>query len=263
MKRFFFGIFIILTQFQIWSQEVVSTQQDSLLVFVYDHPDFDINKWYVELNDSVKDIDSNYYHTIKLGTQIWMKENLKVTKYNDGKVIPYIQNKSEWINLNTDGYSILNNDTVNPKYYYNYKVVTNHSNVCPVDWRIPDSTDWRILENYSQTVNDDFFISYYPVNDTIHLRKNEINIWNSTIECLSFSNQAFGYRSGINGDFILVSDYGYWWSKSGTQIATAWARIFIDRGFGIDDIHLDDFVYVKYNYGFVENHGLSIRCIKE
>ena len=240
MTRSFLGIILILTQFQILSQESVDTYQDSSIVIIYDHPDFDFDKWYIELNDSIKDIDSNYYHTIKLGTQIWMKENLKVTKYNDGKVIPNIQDKSEWINLNTDGYSILMNETVSPKYYYNYKVVDNNSNVCPVGWRIPDSTDWSILENYSKIVNNDFLLIYYPVNDTIHLRKNEIDIWTSEIEGLSFSNQAFGYRSGINGEYILIGNFGHWWSKSGTQVATAWARIFIDRGFGIDDVHLDD-----------------------
>ena len=239
--------------------------QDSSYVIVYDVPPFDFNKWYVELNDSVVDIDGNIYHTIKLGNQIWLKENLRVSKYNDGKPISLIEANSEWISTNKDAYSIYSVKNGKPRYFYNYKVVKNTSNVCPCGWRIPDSTDWQTLEIYAGEVNQDFIIgsAYYAEDDTIHLRKETIDIWTTSIEGLSFSNQPFGYRSGINGEYLLVGDYGHWWSKTGIRVAMAWARIFVDRGFGIDDIQLSEFVYSRKNYGFVENHGLSIRCIKE
>lgn len=239
--------------------------QDSTNIVVYDVPPFDFNKWYIELSDSVADIDGNIYHTIKLGNQIWLKENLRVSKYNDGKPISLIQADTEWISTNKDAYSIYYTKNGTPRYYYNHKVVENNSNVCPCGWRIPDSADWQILENYVEEVNLDFNMGshYGGGKDTIHLRKEFFDIWTSDIEGLSFSNQPFGYRSGIDGEYLLIGDFGHWWSKTGIKVATAWARIFIDRGFGIDDIHLSEYNYDHTIYSFMENHGLSIRCIKE
>ena len=241
--------------------------QDSTQVIIYDLPPFDFDKWYTELDDSIKDIDGNFYHTIKLGEQIWMRENLKVSKYNDGKLIPLAQDSAEWTKTNKDAYTIYYKRNGDQRFFYNYKVVTDSSNVCPCGWRVPDSTDWQILENYAKEVNRDFSkgqgLIFFSENDTIHLRKEIIDIWASDIEGLSFSNQPYGYRSGITGEYLLIGSYGHWWSKSGIKVAMAWSRIFVDRGLGIDDIHLSEFVYRKRVYGFVENHGLSIRCIKE
>lgn len=233
--------------------------QDSNKVILYDIPPFDFNKWYQELKDTVADIEGNIYHTIQLGNQIWMKENLRVSKYNDGKLISLIKSNAKWIKTTTDAYSIYTRKNGTSEYFYNYAVVKNTSNVCPCGWHIPDSTDWQILESFANEANQDFNFGsdhYYPYGDTIHLRKEIIDIWTSSIQGLSFSNQPFGYRSGNNGEYLLIGDYGLWWSSTGTKVASAWARIFVDRGLGIDDIHLE-------KISFAVNVGLSIRCIKD
>jgi hypothetical protein len=64
---------------------------------------------------SVSDIDGNIYKTIQIGTQLWMAENLKTTKFNDGTLIPNIKDDLEWCNLTTPGYSWYNNDAASYK----------------------------------------------------------------------------------------------------------------------------------------------------
>ena len=57
------------------------------------------------------DIDGNVYKTIKNGNQWWMAENLKVTHYRNGDVIPHVTEDYEWFNLKTGAYCNYNNDT--------------------------------------------------------------------------------------------------------------------------------------------------------
>ena len=72
------------------------------------------------------DIDGNVYHTVTIGTQVWMVENLKTTRYNDGSPIPLVTDSSYWSNLTTPGYCWYNNDTTNKNTYgalYNWYTV--------------------------------------------------------------------------------------------------------------------------------------------
>ena len=53
---------------------------------------------------NVTDIDGNIYKTVKIGTQIWMAENLKTTKYRNGDAIPNVTDSTQWIKLTTGAY---------------------------------------------------------------------------------------------------------------------------------------------------------------
>jgi uncharacterized protein (TIGR02145 family) len=62
---------------------------------------------------SVTDYDGNVYPTVKIGTQVWMAENLKVTYYNEGTLIPEITDPTEWLNLVTGALCAYDNDWAN------------------------------------------------------------------------------------------------------------------------------------------------------
>jgi hypothetical protein len=59
---------------------------------------------------SVGDVDGNVYKTVAIGSQTWMAENLRTTKFNDGTSIPLISTKSMWKELTTPGFSWPNYD---------------------------------------------------------------------------------------------------------------------------------------------------------
>ena len=48
------------------------------------------------LFSTVTDIDGNVYETVQIGDQLWMKENLRVTHYNNGDEIATDYTDSEW-----------------------------------------------------------------------------------------------------------------------------------------------------------------------
>jgi len=100
---------------------------------------------------SVTDIDGNIYSAIKIETQIWMAENLKTTRYNDGSQIENITDNYEWADIKTPAYSWYNNDegTYRPKYgaMYNWYAV-NTGKLCPTGWHVPSDAEYKTLEKY-------------------------------------------------------------------------------------------------------------------
>lgn len=104
---------------------------------------------------AVYDIDGNGYNTIRIGNQTWLKQNLYVTKFNDGTPIPNVTDGKVWSNLETPAYSWYNNDkSYGSTYgaYYNWYVVDPLSNggknVCPEGYKIPGLNDWHELANF-------------------------------------------------------------------------------------------------------------------
>jgi uncharacterized protein (TIGR02145 family) len=99
----------------------------------------------------VSDIDGNEYKTIQIGSQEWMAENLKTTKYIDGKSIPNVTDFQEWSNLTTDAYCWYKNDSTAYKAsygaLYNWFTV-NTGKLCPAGWHVPSDAEWTTLFTY-------------------------------------------------------------------------------------------------------------------
>ncbi len=103
---------------------------------------------------SVSDIDGNTYKTIQIGTQTWMAENLKTTKYNDGTNIPNVTDNAAWTSMSSPAYCWYKNDAATYKSVYgalyNWYVgaSTNTKKVCPTGWHVPADNEWTILTSY-------------------------------------------------------------------------------------------------------------------
>ena len=101
-------------------------------------------------NNTVKDIDGNIYHAVTIGTQVWLAEDLKTTRYNDGTAIPYVGGDVEWKNLRSAAFCWYNNDESNKTVYgalYNW-YTTNTGKLCPIGWHVASNSDWETLINY-------------------------------------------------------------------------------------------------------------------
>jgi len=100
---------------------------------------------------SIADVDGNLYKTIQIGTQIWMAENLKTTRFNDGAPIPYVTDDIEWEKLTTPGYCWYDNDPSSFKdiygALYNWYAVNTYK-LCPIGWHVPTNAEWNNLSDY-------------------------------------------------------------------------------------------------------------------
>ena len=105
----------------------------------------------VGVEKPVTDFDGNTYLTIRIGTQVWMTENLKVTHYLNGDPLPGVSDNTTWGNLTTGAYCDYNNS---PNYsiiygrLYNWYSVVDIRNLCPTGWHIPSYPEWTTLFTY-------------------------------------------------------------------------------------------------------------------
>ena len=194
----------------------------------------------------VSDIDGNVYPILTIGTQTWMAENLKTTKYNDGGSIAFPGNdNTAWQNNTNGSYAWFNNDinTYKVTYgaLYNWYAV-NTGKLCPTNWHIPSDTEWYTLANFlgGQSIAG----GKLKETGTTHWTYNT-GATNET----GFSALPAGGRLN-NGTFNYFGYHGFWWNSSevNTNSGLVW--------------------YVRYDSGdlsrssYNKNYGFSIRCIK-
>ena len=89
--------------------------------------------------------DGNEYNWVQIGDQVWMAENLKVTKYNDGIAIPNVTDDTAWGELTTGAGALCDYDNTpsNSETYgklYNWHAV-NTGKLCPTGWHVPSDAE--------------------------------------------------------------------------------------------------------------------------
>ena len=141
------------------------------------------------LGEILEDIDGNVYATTAIGNQVWMAENLRVTKYNDGMAIPQVTKKVWWRDLAVGSYCWYNNDSA--KYasefgaLYNWNAV-NTGNLCPSGWHVPDKTDWHylIFANLNAIIYNG---NYYNIDSLMNNDTIMFNVLFNAYDTLGFS----------------------------------------------------------------------------
>ena len=101
--------------------------------------------------ETVTDIDGNIYKTVKIGTQVWMTEDLKTTKYQNGDPVPNVTDSTEWKELTAGAYCNYDNDVNIAKTYgrfYNWYAVNDPRNIAPKGWHVPTDAELKILVTY-------------------------------------------------------------------------------------------------------------------
>jgi uncharacterized protein (TIGR02145 family) len=203
----------------------------------------------VEVADTtVTDVDGNVYRTVTIGTQVWMAENLKVTRYGNGRVIPNVVEEDVWSQLTTGAYCLVDNDSVNYKntygVLYNYYAVADSCGLCPEGWHVPTRTEWQTLENLlgGQAVAG----GKLKETGTAHWNDPNIGATNES----GFSGLPAGGRGrfGPAGD---VGDYATWWSSTEHDSIYAWH-------WGLYRVKPE----TRRNPGH-KTSGFSVRCIQD
>lgn len=198
---------------------------------------------------TVTDIDGNMYETVTIGSQVWMKENLRTTHYRNGEVIPIDTSSIGWIGQTTGAYCNYDNDSSNVAIYgrlYNGYVVTDPREVSPIGWHVPTDTEWTTLVTYLGGVQ----VAGGKMKST------GTTIWmapnTGATNISGFSSLPGGQRDFKQGAaFGSLKLGGNWWSKTTFSTSDCWAR---SIGNGTAEI---------YNWHHPMRYGFSIRCLKD
>lgn len=222
---------------------------------------------------NVTDIDGNVYQSVTNCNQTWTKQNLNVSKYNDGTPIPEVTDPTQWANLTTGAWCYYNNDPAKGSVYgklYNWYAVAGiydaasranpalRKKLAPTGWHIPSNTEWSSLINCLDPTADggnnipNTAGGKMKSTGTIQAGNGLWQNSNTTATNDSgFTGLPAGYRIDYNGTFYNIGYYGHWWSSSMTSMPDyAWTRYLDVGGSAHDD---DD----RVEYGF------SVRCLKD
>jgi uncharacterized protein (TIGR02145 family) len=201
---------------------------------------------------SVSDIEGNVYKTITIGTQTWMAENLRATKYSNGDLIE-----------TTIPDSLNINEEYDPKYQWAYEgneslvavfgrlytwyAATDSRNICPVGWHVPAFTEWTTLADFLGGES----VAGGKLKESGFTHWTEWSIPIPATNETGFTALPGGTRHN-DGVFYIIDYSGYWWSSTQTDTGSgAWGR---DLNFGDNNL---------YATGEYAKEGWSVRCVQD
>ena len=200
---------------------------------------------------SVSDVDGNIYKIVTIGTQTWMAENLRTTKYSTGEVIgtttPATLDISAIVNNNYPkyqwAYAGVESNVSTYGRLYSWYAVTDTRNICPTGWHVPSDSEWTTLTTFLGGEN----IAGGKLKDTLTIHWQSPNT--SASNESGFTSLPGGFRDN-DGSFYEIGTSGAWWCSSEYGTSLAWFRA----------------MYYQYPYVYRsylnKSIGCSIRCLK-
>jgi uncharacterized protein (TIGR02145 family) len=196
---------------------------------------------------TITDIDGNVYNTVKIGDRIWMKENLRTTRFNDGTPIKLVTDSTAWASMRTPAYCWYNNDPESYKDLYGalYNGFTaSSSKICPQYWHVPGDAEWTAL---TQLLGGEKIAGG-------KLKESGYDYWVSPNVAASNETGFSGIPGGVRYSDGIFHDFGfgsYYWTSTESSAGRYWFR------------------YMDYEYSdlFRFNNtgsiGFSIRCVRD
>lgn len=209
---------------------------------------------------TMNDYNGHVYNTVQIGTQCWMKENLKARNYRNGIAIPNITTNSTWVGLSTGARCWYDNDsaTYAATYgaLYNWYAVDNTNGLCPTGWHVPTDLEWQTLEMFlGMSQSQASSTGYRGTDEGGKMKEAGLAHWNSpntgATNSSGFTALPGGIRSSGSGSFGYIGFSGYWWSSSAYGSGSAWDR------------ELGNIFSSVYRYNGHQEYGFSVRCVRD
>ena len=223
--------------------------------------------------DTLTDIDGNVYHTLALGNQCWMKENLRVTRFADSTEIPVsgFSPNYEYSSIVPYRYVPRNNDSLVPTegYLYNWSAATRNvvstanpsgvQGVCPTGWHLPSDAEWTQLTGHVWRQSQ-YLCDGNSENAYIAKALADTSGWRDTWEECAVGNEP-GSNNATQFSALPVGNCG------GTEFAYSQDAAFWSTS-STNEYHAKIF-HLNYSWAWVTSeslnriYGFSVRCVKD
>jgi uncharacterized protein (TIGR02145 family) len=183
-----------------------------------------------------------------IGTQLWMAQSLRTSRYSNGNAIPEVTDLSSWSALTSGGRSSYGNDVQYDNPYgklYNWYAVNDPRKLCPTGWHVPTLAEVTTLTNFLG--GESVAGGKLKEAGTTHWTDPNTGGTNES----GFTGLPSGYRA-YDVDFSHIGIAGYFWSAEEVDLNNAWVH-----GMVYDASPL--FTYANG----LKNDGFSVRCIKD
>ena len=196
---------------------------------------------------------------IKIGNQVWMKNNLNVEMFHNGDIIQYVQNQDEWESAGRNGtpaWCYYNNDPANGIKYgklYNWYAIKDSRGLAPQGWKIPTEMDWDELVDFLGGAK----VAGVKMKNSSGW-KNKYDYYNDIIEDESGNGTNESLFSGIpcgsrdDSGFYGIETTGMWWTADENSNESAYTIILF---------HCDDEVSKEESPLYYKGNGMSVRCL--
>ncbi|MEI6683504.1 MAG: FISUMP domain-containing protein [Bacteroidota bacterium] len=206
------------------------------------------------------DADSNHYAVVQVGSQLWMQENLKTTRYRDGSVIQNVTDSAAWANLLSGAWCDYHNLPAEGMYYghfYNFYAVDDSRNLCPAGWHVPTHSEWNTMEKLLDNTVDTTALGGCGTLIGRILKEGCNTRWQYMDTTYGFNSAGFtalctNYRTATGAWSLAPGnnhDDGFW-TASAYNASSAWFRS------------------LRWCYGDIytlfpmKKSGYSVRCIR-
>jgi len=274
------------------SNELIHVEWDGLASFPYVYSEESVLKFHATLHGysppgTVADIEGHVYPTVVIGSQEWMKENLRTTRYNDGSPIPGSLSNEEWSTTAEGAYAVyaygliegLNSPAEVSEAYgnlYNWYAADDERGLCPTGWRVPGYDDWLELwyyavNNYNE-INSGNIGNHFKSCRQVDSRldgdcdTSEHPRWNSND--IHYGNDYFGFsllpggERLATGQFFANGSHGWWWTSTPSP------DIDSNAYYAITNNNVGGLAITVFNGGSApeapgyKSKGYAVRCIK-
>jgi len=205
--------------------------------------------------------NGHIYKTVKIGSQVWMVENLDVDIFLNGESIPEIKDHNEWEKAGREeksAWCFYKNDPENGDIYgrlYNWYTVVDSRGLAPEGWRVATEDDWKALEmSIGMKQSEANAMLWCGTNLGNKLKETGTNHWGSpnlgATNERGFTALPGGYRGDNGGRFYHKGDAAHFWSSMDHNTGSAWYQRLHSNSAGFRRLH---------NH---KSYGFSVRCIK-